>query len=824
MKPIRLIISMVALLTCWSAALAALDFPSVPAYTPGKSSALTVGASTPAGTSALQFTVTLPDGFSLTSTTVTLDKSRATDHTYRMNKISDTSYKCVIYSNSNTPFASGSGSLFSLPLKAAASAKKGNYALKFTEIASSDAAGRETAMPDVAVDLPVVILASSVSIIPSSVSVNVGEEVRLNAEVTPAEADQTVVWKLYNTSAGNYVSISEDGVVRGLARGSARVTATTVDGTGRTASCTVTVKDVKVTALTLNRESMELRPGATVRLFAAVAPDNATDKNVTWSSSAPGVVTVDSDGYVTAKTQGTAVVTATAADGSGVKAECRVTVLAPLVSSLTLSDTELSLRVRDTARLTATVGPSGASQQLTWSSSDPAVVSVDGTGNLTALSEGNAVIRVSATDGSGIEAECRVAVAAALVSSVTLNRSSLGLRLGESELLSATVLPDYAGNRAVVWSSSDEAVATVDQSGRIEAVAPGTATVTATAADGSGVSGKCVVTVSRQLASKVTISQTELTVRVYDSARLSATVSPADALQSVDWSSSAPGVVEVDSDGSVTAKTQGSAVVTATAADGSGVKAECRVTVLAPLVSSLTLSDTELSLRVRDTARLTATVGPSGASQQLTWSSSDPAVVSVDGAGNLTALSEGNAVIRVSATDGSGIEAECRVAVAAALVSSVTLNRTSVYMSPGEFMRLSVTVLPDYAGSRAVVWSSSDEAVATVDQSGLIEAVAPGAATVTATSADGTAISDYCQVNVEHGSAIVSAEDAGQEVSVTVDGRDIIVDGVPADDLVRVVNSSGLMVYSGRGTRVGGLSAGFHLVIVGSRAYKVILR
>ncbi|MDE6509750.1 MAG: Ig-like domain-containing protein [Muribaculaceae bacterium] len=155
---------------------------------------------------------------------------------------------------------------------------------------------------------------------------------------------------------------------------------------------------------------------------------------------------------------------------------------------------------------------------------------------------------------------------------------------------------------------------------------------------------------------------------------------------------------------------------------------------------------------------------------------------------------------------------------------SVTLNRTSVYMSPGEFMRLSVTVLPDYAGNRAVVWSSSDEAVATVDQSGLIEAVAPGTATVTATSADGTAISDYCQVNVEHGSAIVSAEDAGQEVSVTVDGRDIIVDGVPADDLVRVVNSSGLMVYSGRGTRVGGLSAGFHLVIVGSRAYKVILR
>ena len=166
------------------------------------------------------------------------------------------------------------------------------------------------------------------------------------------------------------------------------------------------------------------------------------------------------------------------------------------VTGVTLSQTELSLTEGNTAQLTATVKPDDATNKnVTWSSDDTSVATVDATGKVTAVSAGTATITVTTVDG-GYKDTCQVTVTAALVpvSGVTLNKDSLALGVGDTETLTATVAPANAANQSVTWASSAPSVATVDAAGKVTAVAPGTATITATTVDG-GFTAICTVTV-----------------------------------------------------------------------------------------------------------------------------------------------------------------------------------------------------------------------------------------------------------------------------------------------------------------------------------------
>ena len=171
------------------------------------------------------------------------------------------------------------------------------------------------------------------------------------------------------------------------------------------------------------------------------------------------------------------------------------------VTGVTLSQTELSLTEGNTAQLTATVKPDDATNKnVTWSSDDTSVATVDATGKVTAVSAGTATITVTTVDQSKT-ATCEVTVTAAPVpvSGVSLNKDSTSLTVGDTETLTATVKPEDATNKAVTWTSSNSTVATVDQNGVVTAVARGTAVITAAAADGSGASASCTVTVSSYL-------------------------------------------------------------------------------------------------------------------------------------------------------------------------------------------------------------------------------------------------------------------------------------------------------------------------------------
>ena len=322
---------------------------------------------------------------------------------------------------------------------------------------------------------------------------------------------------------------------------------------------------------------------------------------------------------------------------------------------------------------------------------------------------------------------------------------------GESAVLSASVSPEAASDRAVAWSSSDRSVATVDKAGTVHGLRPGTATVTATA---EGKSGTCAVTVKAKAVNvtDVSLDRTELTLTEGETETLTATVRPDNAdNRKVTWSSDKTDVATVGGDGRVTAVKAGEAVVTVTTEDG-GKTATCRVTVKAKAVNvtEVTLDRTELTLTEGETETLTATVRPDNAdNKKVKWSSDKTEVATVDGAGRVTAVKAGEAVVTVTTEDG-GKTATCRVTVKAKAVNvtEVTLDRTELTLTEGETETLTATVRPDNADNKKVKWSSDKTEVATVDGAGRVTAVKAGEAVVTVTTEDGGKTAT-CKVTVK---------------------------------------------------------------------------
>ncbi|WP_283123289.1 Ig-like domain-containing protein [Anaerotignum lactatifermentans] len=409
-----------------------------------------------------------------------------------------------------------------------------------------------------------------------------GSSEKLTATVEPANAtNKGVTWSSDHEAIA---TVDQNGAVTARRGGQATITVTTADGS-KTATCTVRVKiqiGEPVQSVGLNKTELALEVGKTGTLEAKVEPSDATNKNVTWSSSNPEVATVD-NGVVTAVSAGEAIITVTTEDGAKT-ATCKVTVNAPQtvpVTGVTLDKAELTLEKGSTGTLKATVEPQNATNNtVTWSSSNPEVATVDN-GVVTAVSAGEAIITVTTEDGAKT-ATCKVTVNAPQtvpVTGVTLDKAELTLEKGSTGTLKATVEPQNATNNTVTWSSSNPEFATV-ANGTVTAVSAGTATITVTTADGNH-KATCTVTVIPKTVQVSGIQvQGSASVYVGGSTKLTATVTPTNATnQKVTWSSNNESVATVGTDGTVTAVSAGTATITVTTEDGQKTAA-CTVTVL----------------------------------------------------------------------------------------------------------------------------------------------------------------------------------------------------------------------------------------------------
>lgn len=343
----------------------------------------------------------------------------------------------------------------------------------------------------------------SVTLEKSTLTLWEAEYETLLAEVTPVGMGLN-----WTSSNSDVADVSSAGTVAAKTPGTAVITATTADGTA-SASCTVTVNaTIRVTGVTLDKTSVTVTEGETVSITATVAPADATNPRLVWSSSNASIAECN-NGIVIGKKAGTANITVSSADG-GKTATCSVTVKAATVEipveSVTLDKVSMSLSDGATGTLLVSVLPATASNRtVTWVSANPDVADVSN-GIVTAKSVGSTEITVSTTDG-GKSAYCVVTVTPAVISvtGVRLDETEIKLNTGTFRKLVATVQPENADNQTVEWESYNTSVAVVSSDGTVTAMNPGTTVITATTQDGR-FAAACALTVTSPEITKIEIT------------------------------------------------------------------------------------------------------------------------------------------------------------------------------------------------------------------------------------------------------------------------------------------------------------------------------
>lgn len=413
-----------------------------------------------------------------------------------------------------------------------------------------------------------------------------------------------------------------------------------------------------------------------------------------------------------------------------------------VVESIALNTSTLMLECGSSSQLIATVYPSDAlNQKVHWVSDSTDIVTVDDSGNVTAIGAGKAII-TAITDEGDFVAQCEVTVIIN-VTSVELDQSNITLNVGSSVTLFANVKPAEASDTSVTWTSSDVSVATVDENGVVKGLKSGIATITAKTNNG-GYEASCTINVKNAVTG-ITISDVSLRMYTGKTKQLSANVTPYDAdNQKVIWSSDDEDIAEVDENGIVTAIAPGTAIITATTDDGN-FKATCAISI-GKHVSSIYISESTLSLNIGFTEQLTAIVLPiSALNKTVYWLSTNTKVATVDENGIVTAVSAGNATIIAYAEDGE-YTSTCNVTVTNS-VGSFELSEDEFYIARNETYQLTGIFNPDTAENKDIIWKSTNPEIASVDTNGLVIAKMAGTAMIVATTIDG-GYKDYCSVKV----------------------------------------------------------------------------
>lgn len=614
--------------------------------------------------------------------------------------------------------------------------------------------GGKTASCSVTVEAKVIPVAS-VSIDQNSLELIEGEEATLVSTVEPGDAtNKTIAW----SSSDPSVATVEDGKVVAVAPGTATITVTTEDGE-KTASCEVTVasKEIRLEKMEMDPEAITIRAFWSETIAVLFYPDNVEDKNVTWISTdesvawpkprpdQPDVCDVQS------AEPGEAYIIAISPDGEKT-AQCKVTVSPVPLERVSVQMSSMLVYVGQEIKWDVYYQPSIATNKnVTWSVADPSIASVDQNGVIKGLSPGNTKVSIVSEDGGlTSEHELLVQEAKVKVTSIELDKKALSMTVGTEEALSAILTPSNATNKVVDWWSSDVSVAWVTNQGIVSAKGPGKCTIFAVTSDGRLEAG-CEVTVVASPSSKVSgvrISNSEINLNVGGVAYLYAVISPSTATnRGLTWTSSDPSVVKVDNSGKVTAGKVGNAVITVKTADG-GFTDKCTVTVQTQVVLSkaLSLDRESVTLNRNSKIQLKATITPSNVTNpNVSWRSDNESVAKVDSRGVVTAVGPGTA--RVTAfTEDNGTAAICRVTVRNS-VNGISINgpgSVSVYSS----IHLEAVVTPSDASEKSVTWSSSNTAIATVDQLGNVKGLKEGRVTITAAAKDGAGAVGSVQISV----------------------------------------------------------------------------
>ena len=491
---------------------------------------------------------------------------------------------------------------------------------------------------------------TNITVANSTVDLKVGDVVDLGATLTPADAGN-----LTYTSSNTSVAIVENGKIKALANGTAVITVSFLGNENyfaaenKTINVTVNLKDA---IISVNNSTLDLFVDDN---FTVVASTNPAGLNVTFVQDDSGVYTVDKNGNVIALKEGTGHILVKVG-GDGVYAEntTEITVsVSKIPTEITLTNANLDLKVNDMVDGLANLTPADAGN-LTFISSDEDIVFV-ADGVILARGKGSANVTVSFAGNDKYAAALNrtIHVNVSLKdASVSVENDTLELKVDERYDLNATAVPSFLN---VEYVSSNESVATVTDYGIVTAVGEGTTTITLTV--GNDVTyavntTNVTVTVSK-IPTEITVDTTPLDLFVGDEIVIVANLTPAGA-GNVTFTSSDYDVVDFDFEGNVIAQGKGQAIITVSfAGDDKYAAAENKTIIINVSLdnASATVDNNTLDLKVGETSAINATKHPDTIMLDITYTSSNNSVVTVDKKGIVTAVGEGTAVITVEVGD-----------------------------------------------------------------------------------------------------------------------------------------------------------------------------
>ncbi len=553
---------------------------------------------------------------------------------------------------------------------------------------------------------------------------------------------------------------------------------------------------VKVQSIAIEQSDMTLTEGESVNLSAKVLPENAADKTVSWSSSNESLVMVSSNGKAMALSQGKAIITAKSGDKSDF---ITITVEAKVipVTGVSLDKTQITIKVGESETLTPTITPEDATnKKVSWISSNDKVATVED-GKVVGVQPGSVTITVTTEDGAKT-AECPVTVKSNLAPSVTVGAehiSAVSAVLSGKANLESTSASDlkvgfqYSKSAGILPSNSTTIEATdADADYNYTAVITGLDPETKyyfrsfVRQNGQDTYGETKEFTTKDVASLLETrdaSGVEAT-----KANLNAKLDLADVMYSsisygFSWGASENSQNNGLSGGEIKDNAYSASLTGLSLKTQYWYKAYVKLdsqtfygevktftTDVVP-VESVSLDKTEYTFNtIGNTLILKATVLPADATDKsVSWTSDKEAVATVDANGRVTAKGNGKATITVTTKD-QGKTATCEVEVKQ-YVTSITLDKTSLSLVIGDVATLSVaSVLPDNANDKTYTWSSSDNAIASVDNSGKVTARAKGNATIKVAANDGSGVFASCSV-------IVYARPDAVDMGTVVNGKNI---------------------------------------------------
>lgn len=470
------------------------------------------------------------------------------------------------------------------------------------------------------------------------------------------------------------------------------------------------------------------------------------------------IVDVASDGTIIAKTSGTTNVTiyknidahdfsnSKSSDNDseeislydaytelGIEGEMTVEVIVKqAVTGVSLNMPILNISLGETTKLTANIFPhTSYNKDVTWTSSDNSVATVDSNGIVTARSVGSTTITVTTKDGNFKDSTVVNVIKSESSNSIYLKVDNKELYVGEVEEAVVVVSPDASLISDVVYSSTNSSVAAIDSNGKITAKKVGKTTITARIAT-EGISASKEIVVKEKVLEKIYLSSNHLNINVNDKVTLQSYLYPNDASSFVTYTSNDSNVVSVNSRGEITALKEG--VATITVKGNNDVYAQCIVEVKNDIVKvgAITVDLEKDNIDVGAKTKVVVALKPENATNsKVTYVSSDSSVATVDNNGNVLGIKPGSAVITV--TSSSGTSGSISIKVNKTNIAATGINLLQdVKISIGKSTAITYNILPSNTTDTDIVWSSSDNSVAKVDTNGIVTGVKAGSAVITA--------------------------------------------------------------------------------------------